>query len=140
MPKRQKKSPGRIGSSIVLRLNLRLFLRLLGVHLGTDLLLLCLALGGILLWADRQCLDVAGLVAERGVPSAEATEWMAAGNYTVAALDAPPEGDGLRVMGHLVRFNALGLDLFGEGERTLSLGDAPLFFGSWSGRPGQGAS
>ena len=90
MPKRQKKPPGRIGSSIVLRLNLRLFLRLLGVHLGTDLLLLCLALGGILLWADRQCLDVAGLVAERGVPSAEATEWMAAGNYTVAALDAPP--------------------------------------------------
>ena len=140
MPKRQKKPPGRIGSSIVLRLNLRLFLRLLGVHLGTDLLLLCLALGGILLWADRQCLDVAGLVAERGVPSAEATEWMAAGNYTVAALDAPPEGDGLRVMGHLVRFNALGLDLFGEGERTLSLGDAPLFFGSWSGRPGRGAS
>ena len=51
-------------------------------------LFLCLALGGILLWADRQCLDVAGLVAERGVPSAEATEWMAAGNYTVAALDA----------------------------------------------------
>ena len=35
MPKRQKKSPGRIGSSIVLRLNLRLFLRLLGVHRRT---------------------------------------------------------------------------------------------------------
>ena len=140
MPERQKKPPGRIRSSIVLRLNLRLFFRLLGVHIGTDLLLLCLSLGGILLWANQQCLDVAGLVAQRGVPSAEATEWMAAGDYTVSALDAPPEGDGLRVLGLLSRFNALGVNFFGEGERALSLGDTPLFFGPWNGHPGRGAS
>ena len=140
MASKGKKDRGGIRSSIVLRLNLRLWLRLLGIYLTTDLLLLLLALGGLLLWCDRQCGDLAGLVEERGAPSAEATEWMAAGNYTVSALDTPPEGDGLRVLGHLIRFNALGLDLFGEGERTLSLGDVPLFFGSWSGRPGQGAS
>ena len=140
MASKGKKDRGGIRSSIVLRLNLRLWLRLLGIYLTTDLLLLLLALGGLLLWCDRQCGDLAGLVEERGAPSAEATEWMAAGNYTVSALDTPPEGDGLRVLGRLIRFNALGLDLFGEGERTLSLGDVPLFFGSWSGRPGQGAS
>ena len=66
MPRRQPKPPGRIRSSIVLRLNLRLFLRLLGVHIGTGLLLLCLALGGLLLWSHRQCLDVAELVEQRG--------------------------------------------------------------------------
>ena len=140
MPRRQPKPPGRIRSSIVLRLNLRLFLRLLGVHIGTGLLLLCLALGGLLLWSHRQCLDVAELVEQRGIPSPEASLWMSAGNYAITTLDAPPEGDGLWIFGRLIRFNALGLDLFGAGEQTLSLGEGPFFLGPWTGQVGRGAS
>ena len=140
MPRRQPKPPGRIRSSIVLRLNLRLFLRLLGVHIGTGLLLLCLALGGLLLWSHRQCLDVAELVEQRGIPSPEASLWMSAGDYAITTLDAPPEGDGLWIFGRLIRFNALGLDLFGAGEQTLSLGEGPFFLGPWTGQVGRGAS
>ena len=90
MPSKQSQKPrGRVKSSIVLRLNLRLFLRLLGIYVFMDLLLLLLTGGGVLLWADRQCADVSALVEERGVPSAEATVWMAAGDYTVSALTGP---------------------------------------------------
>ena len=83
---------GRLNSSIVLRLNTRLFFRLLGIYLGMDLLLIALSLGGLLFWAEHQCANLAALVEERGVPSAEATAWMAAGNYTITALDREPEG------------------------------------------------
>lgn len=139
MPKKQqqKKPPGRIKSSIVARLNTRLFFRLLGIYLCTDLLLLVLCSGGIFLWADKQCADVAQLVEERGVPSAEATEWMAAGDYTVAALDAPPEGSGFQINGvHLGLFSLEG----GDTEawlRTVTLGENPLFFGPWRSHPGR---
>ena len=95
MPSKQSQKPrGRVKSSIVLRLNLRLFLRLLGIYVFMDLLLLLLTGGGVLLWADRQCADVSALVEERGVPSAEATVWMAAGDYTVSALTEPPDRAG----------------------------------------------
>ena len=83
---------GRIKSSIVMRLNSRLFLRLLGIYVFMDLLLSLLSLGGMVVWSEHQCADIAALVEERGVPSAEATVWMAAGDYTVTALDRPPTG------------------------------------------------
>lgn len=95
MPKgkaQTQKPLSRIKSSIVLRLNTKLFFRLLGIYLGMDLLLSALCLGGMLVWAERQCADIAALVEQRGIPSAEATEWMAAGDYTVAALNRAPEG------------------------------------------------
>ena len=89
---KESAAPSRLRSSIVLRLNIRLFFRLLGIYLGMDLLLILLSVGGILFWGERQCADLAALVEERGVPSAEATEWMAAGDYAVSALDRAPEG------------------------------------------------
>ena len=89
---KESAAPSRLRSSIVLRLNIRLFFRLLGIYLGMDLLLILLSVGGILFWGERQCADLAALVEERGVPSAETTEWMAAGDYAVSALDRAPEG------------------------------------------------
>ena len=77
--KQAHKPPGRLRSSIVARLNFRLFLRLLGIYFSTDLLLTLLFAGGVVVWSERQCGDIAALVEERGVPSAEATLWMAAG-------------------------------------------------------------
>ena len=79
MPEKKKKS--RIKSSIVARLNSRLFLRLLGIYFGMDFLLSLLCCGGLLFWAEHQTADISALVEERGVPTAEATEWMQAGDF-----------------------------------------------------------
>ncbi|MEG1747371.1 MAG: sensor histidine kinase, partial [Oscillospiraceae bacterium] len=87
MPEHEKKAPGKLRSSLVTRLNTRLFFRLLGIYLGMNLLLLSLCGVGTFLWAENQCAQVADLVETRGVPSAEAAVWMAAGDYTVTALD-----------------------------------------------------
>ena len=139
MASKSKRDRGGIRSSIVLRLNLRLFLRLLGIYLTTDLLLLLLGWGGLLLWADRQCGEISQLVEARGVPSAEATVWMSAGDYTVAALDEAPSEYGLRIGGLLLPMS-LGKQLLSEEEqalRVLSLGEESLFFGPWRGHPGR---
>lgn len=80
-----KRPPGRIKSSIVARLNTRLFFRLLGIYFTMDLLLLFLFCGGLFVWSEQQAAQISTLVEERGVPSAEATEWMTAGDYTVTA-------------------------------------------------------
>ena len=85
MGKTRERPPGKVKSSIVLRLNTRLFFRLLGIYIGMDLLLTLLFFAGVFLWSENQCADIAALVDERGVPSAEATDWMAAGDYTVSA-------------------------------------------------------
>ena len=79
-------------SSLVARLNARLLVRLAGIYFCMDLLLAALCLGGLVVWAEIQCSDVAALVDQRGVPSAEATEWMQAGDYTVTALDRDIQG------------------------------------------------
>ena len=94
-----KRPPGRIKSSIVARLNTCLFFRLLGIYFTMDLLLLFLFCGGLFVWSEQQAAQISTLVEERGVPSAEATEWMTAGDYTVTA--GTPEADGLRLPGWL---------------------------------------
>ena len=85
-----QKPPGRIKSSIVARLNTRLFFRLLGIYFTMDVLITLLFCGGLFVWAEGQAAQISALVAERGVPTAEATAWMDAGNYTVTA-GAPEE-------------------------------------------------
>lgn len=79
-------------SSLVARLNARLLVRLAGIFFCMDLLLSALCLGGLFIWAELKCADIARLVEQRGVPSAEATEWMEAGDYTVTALDREIQG------------------------------------------------
>ena len=49
-----KRPPGRIKSSIVARLNTRLFFRLLGIYFTMDLLLLFLFCGGLFVWSEQQ--------------------------------------------------------------------------------------
>ena len=132
MPK-QNQQPNRVRSSIVRRLNTRLFFRLLGIYIGMDLLLCALCGGGILLWAERQCAGVAALVDERGVPSAEATVWMAAGDYTVTALERPPEG--WRAWSVFSLYPETR-----EGLRTVTRGGQAFFFGPWHAHPGEGVT
>ncbi|MCF2662161.1 HAMP domain-containing histidine kinase [Pseudoflavonifractor phocaeensis] len=57
-----------------------------------DLLLVLMALVGLVFYAENRCADVAALVAERGVPTADAIPWMEASDYTIAPLDRAPEG------------------------------------------------
>ena len=66
---------------------------------------------GIFFSAYHQFDDIAQLVEERGVPSAEATEWMSAGDYTVTALDRPVQGSPLPVVAErYLKWISRGLD------------------------------
>ncbi|MFQ7856884.1 MAG: hypothetical protein ACLRIS_18920 [Flavonifractor plautii] len=57
-----KRPPGRIKSSIVARLNTRLFFRLLGIYFTMDLLLLFLFCGGLFVWSEQQAAQISTLV------------------------------------------------------------------------------
>ena len=103
-------------SSLAFRLNTGFFLRQLGIFLVMDLLLVVLATLGLILYAENRCADVAALVAERGVPTQEALEWMEASDYTIRLLEGEPEGLGLP-----------------DGDRTE--GEVLLSFSWLSGRP-----
>ncbi|WP_297214147.1 histidine kinase dimerization/phospho-acceptor domain-containing protein, partial [uncultured Flavonifractor sp.] len=92
MARQSNRKEGRIKSSIVARLNAKLFFRLLGIYLMLDLLLVALFCGGLVAWSEGQAARLARLAEERGVPSPEATEWMAAGSYTVSSGAGTPEG------------------------------------------------
>ncbi len=122
MPQQNQKPPGRVKSSIVLRLNTRLFFRLLGIYLGMDILLTVLFCGGLFMWGERQSAEISGLVQQRGVPTAEATQWMEAGDYLVVAGDARPEGYELPEWFPKPEETR-------EGTRYLNPGNTHLFFG-----------
>ena len=77
-------------SSLAFRLNFGFFFRQLGVFLLMDLLLFVLATVGMFLYAENRCAQVAGLVAERGVPSDDAIPWMEASDYTITPLESDP--------------------------------------------------
>lgn len=121
MGKTKGRPPGRIRSSIVARLNSRLFLRLLGIYFGMDLLLCLLCCGGLFFWAEHQAADISALVEQRGVPTAQATEWMQAGDYIVTAGDMPPQG--FRLPGWLPAPEETA-----GGTRYFDPGDVGLFF------------
>ena len=80
-------------SSLTFRLNIGFFLRQLGIFLAMDLLLFLMAIGGMFLYAEGRCAQVAELVAERGVPTREALEWMEASDYTITPLKAEEGGN-----------------------------------------------
>ena len=79
-------------SSLTFRLNIGFFLRQLGIFLVMDLLLVVMAVIGVVLYAEGRCADVAALVAERGVPTQEALDWMEASDYTITPLDQFTQG------------------------------------------------
>ena len=91
-----KRPPGRIKSSIVARLNTRLFFRLLGIYFTMDLLLLFLFCGGLFVWSEQQAAQISTLVEERGVPSLELME-RAANALAEAAIDTAANAPGRAV-------------------------------------------
>lgn len=129
-----KKSMGRVKSSIVRQLNARLFFRLLGIYFCMDLLLLGLCAGGIFFWAEGTCADVQTLVAERGVPSAEASVWMSAGDYVVSALDRDPNGVQVKWLNSWIPQETT------DGYLSFQKGEQNWFFDLWGSHPGQGTT
>ncbi len=118
----KKTAPGRIKASIVAQLNSRLFFRLVGIYLSMDLLLAALFCAGLFIWGEQQSAEISGLVRERGVPTAQATEWMAAGDYLVVAGSDRPAG--YQLPSWLPR-----PDETAEGERYINPGEVSAFFG-----------
>ena len=118
----QKTAPGRVKSSIVAQLSSRLFFRLLGIFLSMDLLLAGLFCGGLFLMGERKTAEISALVEQRGVPTAQAAEWMEAGEYRVVAGEARPQG--YRLPDWLPRPEGTA-----EGERYLYFGGVNLFLG-----------
>ena len=116
-----QQAPETVHSTISMRLNARLFLRLLGVFLVLDLILLLLVGFGITAWADGWAAQIAAEVQENGIPAEENRPWMEAGGYTVTRLSRAPEGK---------RWKPLNggdwPEEAGEGLRSVAL-DASLF-------------
>ena len=117
----ESQAPEAVQSSISMRLNTRLFLRMLGIFLGIDLLLALLCVGGVTVWAEGRTAEIAAIVAQEGVPAEESAPWLEAGDYAVRALDRAPEGWRLPA-----RFARRWETELGEGLRSVSL-DASLF-------------
>ncbi|MCI8594351.1 MAG: HAMP domain-containing protein [Oscillospiraceae bacterium] len=86
--------PAAVQSSISMRLNARLFLRMLGIFLGIDLLVCLLSLGCMAVWAESRAAGIAQLVTDRGIPTEEAAVWAQTGGYEVYALEREPQGWG----------------------------------------------
>lgn len=77
--------------SLEIKLNSRLFFRLLFMFFCLDIVLSILALTGSFLWGETRAAGVAELVEERGVPSQEAIQWMQAVDYSITPLEQMPE-------------------------------------------------
>ena len=92
MAARTSRPTGPIKSSIVARLNARLFFRLLGIYLLLDILLILLFWGGLIVWSDRQAAELKALAEKQGAPSEEAAAWMSAGSYSVTTAGGDPSG------------------------------------------------
>ena len=127
-PKAAKDPTAGTKSSLVARLNSRLMVRLTGIYIGMDLLLVLLFGVCVLFSAYWRVEGVAALVEERGIPSAEATLWMEAGDYSAAALDRPPQGTPLPV--------TVGEGLASQALYSFHKGEHSWLFGSWVGSPG----
>ncbi|OUN19406.1 two-component sensor histidine kinase [Flavonifractor sp. An82] len=92
MADKTTRPPGRIKSSIVARLNARLFFRLLGIYLFLDLLLILLFCGGLLVWSEGQAAHIAAQVEEQGLPAPEDEAWTQAAGFTL--VDGPASAEG----------------------------------------------
>ena len=131
-PKAAKEPAAGTKTSLVARLNSRLMIRLMGIYVGMDLLLAALFVVGVLFSSYHRVNGIAALVERRGVPSAEATLWMEAGDYTVSALDRPPEGTPMPV--------TVGTDPAAQGLYRFQKGERPWLWGPWTGSPGEGCA
>lgn len=95
MPKRnepdRQPAQGVKPKSLTLHLATSFMTRQMTIFIIMDVMLLLLAAASIFVWAEVRCNDVAKLVEQRGVPSADAMVWMQALDYMVTSPENTPQ-------------------------------------------------
>ncbi|MGC7871273.1 sensor histidine kinase [Desulfosporosinus sp. SYSU MS00001] len=82
----------RIRFSIVWKLNITLFFRMLGLFLVLDIFLCLLAAAGLFIRAEQSVTSAAQLIAESGLPTPEAEQWLAINECSIAPPTGEPRG------------------------------------------------
>ena len=110
--------------SIVYKLSLSLFLRLIGIFLSLDIMILLLAAGAFIAHSEKQAAAAFQTVLEAGVPEDSSHEWLKLSGLEIRELERPPRGYVLpkQVKRHLDEPTAYGarrLELGSRGEASL---------------------
>lgn len=88
--------------SIVWKLNLKLFLRILGIFLALDLMLVLLLLAGLIIRAEQTAAGAADFIVQSGLPSPEAGDWLALSEYSI--LPAEESASALHIPASLQKY------------------------------------
>ncbi|KLU67331.1 signal transduction histidine-protein kinase ArlS [Desulfosporosinus acididurans] len=82
----------RIRFSIVWKLNITLFFRMLGIFLVLDLFLCLLAAAGLFIRSEQTVTSAAQLITESGLPAPEAEQWLAINECSITTPTGEPKG------------------------------------------------
>jgi len=96
MSKKEQKAPEAFGEryrfSIVYKLSLRLFLRLVGIFLTMDIMLCILLTGAFIVRSERQAAAAFEIVSEAGAPDEISGRWLALSDLRISEPERPPRG------------------------------------------------
>jgi Signal transduction histidine kinase len=82
----------RIRFSIVWKLNIKLFLRILGIFLILDVFLCLLSVAGLIVRAEQTVTAAAKILNQTGLPTSEAANWLALTGCSVSLQTGAPKG------------------------------------------------
>lgn len=85
-------SPSRPTQSLTNQLIWSLFLRQVVFVTVLNLVVICLSLISLVVWAEGRCTEIATLIDQEGLPQAEVRQWMLASPSQIILLDRPPQG------------------------------------------------
>jgi signal transduction histidine kinase len=74
----------KIKFSIVWKLNLKLFFRILGIFLALDIMLILLLLSGLIIRAEQTAAMTVDMLNQTGLPSPEAESWLKITEYSIS--------------------------------------------------------
>lgn len=96
MSNKRQKPPEPFGDrfrfSIVYKLSLKLFFRLIGIFLTLDIMVCILAAGAFIVHSEKQAAAAFEIVSETGVPDEISSEWLTLSGLSVSELDRAPRG------------------------------------------------
>ncbi|HBV87232.1 MAG TPA: sensor histidine kinase [Desulfosporosinus sp.] len=78
--------------SLVWKLNLKLFFRLLGIFLTLDVFLCLVSAAGVILRAEQTVMSTAEMLDKTGLPTLEAQNWLKLTGYSVSLHTGEPKG------------------------------------------------
>lgn len=94
--KLHKASPEPFGDrfrfSIVYKLSLKLFLRLIGIFLTIDIVICLLVAGAVIVHSEKRVADALNVISQSGLPNDASQQWLGLSGLELAELDRPPRG------------------------------------------------